>query len=124
MFIEINPEYIKNDDIHLKKRWFRDAENGCDLLVWQDDEQNVVKFQFWKDEALIEWTAKKGLRTGKVDPATGGFKNYHASFYRYHFNFDQKIVENVKQLINGIMTNDDSEDVFGKVVSELSDIGS
>jgi len=124
MFIEINPEYIKNDDNHLTKRWFRDAENGCDLLVWLNEEHNIVKFQFWKDEALIEWTLKNGLKTGRVDPATGGFKNYQASFYRYHFNFDQKIVENVKQLINGIMMDGDSEDVFNRVVSELSDMGS
>ena len=124
MFIEIDPKYIKNDDEHLNKRWFRDAKSGCDLLVWQNENGEIVKFQFWKDEALIEWNQGKGLKTGKIDPATGGFKNYQASFYRYHFDFDKKIVKNVKNLINGIMGEGEAQDVFNRVVTELNDIGS
>ena len=124
MFIEIDPKYIKNDDEHLNKRWFRDAKSGCDLLVWQNENGEIVKSQFWKDEALIEWNQGKGLKTGKIDPATGGFKNYQASFYRYHFDFDKKIVKNVKNLINGIMGEGEDQDVFNRVVTELNDIGS
>jgi hypothetical protein len=123
MFTEINPKYIKKDDSHHKKRWFRDAQSGCDLFVWLDEKAQVVKFQFWREDALIEWTAESGLKTGKIDPATGGFKHYHASFYRYHFDFDTKIVHNVRNLIGGLLGNDESKEIFNLVVDELKGIG-
>ena len=123
MFAEIDPQYIKNDNLPFDKRWFRNAKDGCDLFIWQDDKADVVKFQFWKEDALIEWTEENGLKTGKIDPSTGSFKHYHASFYRYHFNFDKKIVQNVKDLINGLTGSVESEDTFERVVNELKGIG-
>ncbi len=123
MFTEIDPQYIKNDDNDLRKRWFRDDKSGCDLLIWVNKDRQIVKFQFWKDEALIEWNIDKGLKTGKIDPATGGFKNYQASFYRYHFDFDKKIVQNVKNLINGVMAEGESQEIFNHIVLELNNLG-
>ena len=122
MFLEINKDLLKQTDINLEKRWFRDVDRECDLFIWQNDDNKIVRFQFWMDESLLEWNENKGYKTGKLDQNTGAFRSYQAPLFRYHSNSDNEILTTVSQLIKGNLDQDEAEDVFDSVYDELAKI--
>lgn len=73
-FYEVNSSYIMQKKPSKKTRWFKDDDS--DLFIWEDENNNIESFQFtleptiFRDieaEVIVEWTRKKGLRTGKVN---------------------------------------------------------
>jgi hypothetical protein len=100
MFHEIDPELIKQPGSFSKKRWFRDADAECDLFLWQDDADQLQRFQFWYHDALIEWDHITGIRTGHIDAISGSFIHYQSVFFRLHHNLDQEIIQGVRDLLN------------------------
>lgn len=122
MFVEIDKELLKQTDINLEKRWFRDVDRECDLFTWQNKENKIVRFQFWMDESLLEWNSDKGFKTGKLDQNTGAFRSYQAPMFRYHSNSDNEILTTVSQLIKGDLNQDEAEDIFDSVYDELTKI--
>ena len=106
MFYEIDTELIKQTDKLGNKRWFRNADAECDLLVWEDKSGNVCKFQFWHDDALVEWEKNIGLRTGHVDKSSGAFQHYQSKLYRLHEDSDQDILAYVNELLNHAAISD------------------
>jgi len=104
MFYEIDAELIKQTDKLKNKRWFRNADAECDLLVWEDKRGNVCKFQFWHDDALVEWDKDIGLRTGHVDKSSGAFQHYQSKLYRLHENSDEDLLNYVRELLNHVST--------------------
>lgn len=119
MFVEIDKELLKQTDSDLEKRWFRDVDRECDLFTWQNEQNKVMRFQFWMDESLIEWQSEKGFKTGKLDQNTGAFRSYQAPMFHYHSNSDNEIISTVSHLIKGDLDQDEAEDVFDSVYDEL-----
>jgi len=99
MFFEIDPELLKQTDPQLNKRWFRDAGTECDLLVWEDQESEIARFQFWHQDALIEWDKSSGIKTGHVDRSSGSFTHYQSDLYRMHGGMNNDIVDFVTDLL-------------------------
>jgi hypothetical protein len=99
MFQEINPDLIKQSSYNSRKRWFRDAETECDLFLWQDEDRKLKRFQFWYQDALVEWDRDTGIRTGHVDAVSGSFVHYQSRLFRLHRNLDQEIISGVKELM-------------------------
>jgi len=99
MFQEINPDLIKQPAASSRKRWFRDAEIDCDLFLWQDEGGKLRRFQFWYQDALVEWNQDTGVRTGHVDAINGSFVHYQSKLFRLHHNMDQDIMRGVKDLL-------------------------
>lgn len=121
MFREVNKGYLKitEEDRELDKRWFRDAERECDIFVWQNPRETIVRFQFWYHESLLEWDQVKGIKTGKVDATTGAFRSYQTPIFRYHSSFDQEILDNIQQLINGEIREELPNDIFDSLLLDL-----
>jgi hypothetical protein len=99
MFYEIDPELIKQEDQQHKKRWFRDSEAECDLLVWQDIQGIIKRIQFWYYDALLQWDAKQGMKTGLINRSSGAFMHYHSEIYRLHEKFDEEIISTIKRIL-------------------------
>jgi hypothetical protein len=106
MFYEIDPQLIKTSDNAVKKRWFRDELGEYDLFVWEDKDGKINKFQFWYQEALLEWSQKSGYKTGTMDPKSGAFINYQSDLYRFHKDLDKDII----LLVKNVMTQAVSEE--------------
>jgi hypothetical protein len=119
MFFEIDPELLKQTDLPLYKRWFRNAAAECDLLIWENEFRDIERFQFWHQEALLEWQNKSGIRTGYVDKSSGAFTHYQSDLYRMHQNLDNEIIDYVQNLVEH---NKSAEDVLSKIFLILSDI--
>ena len=119
MFVEIDKELLKQTDSNLEKRWFRDVDRECDLFTWQNDENKVIRFQFWMDESLLEWHREQGFKTGKLDQNTGAFRSYQAPLFRYHSNSDNEILTTVSHLLKGDLDQNEAEDIFDSVYDEL-----
>jgi hypothetical protein len=100
MFQEIDPLLIKQPGPYSKKRWFRDAETECDLFLWQDESDRLQRFQFWYQDAVIEWNTSSGIRTGHIDVLSGSFVYYQSKTYRLHQNLDQEILRGVMELLD------------------------
>ena len=120
MFFEIDPDLLKQTDAELNKRWFRDAESECDLLVWEGSEGNLNRFQFWYQDALLEWHTEQGVKTGHVDRSSGAFTHYQSELYRLHHGLDKEILAYVTSII-GKKTNQE-ENIFIKIFEILDDI--
>ena len=99
MFIEIDSDLIKQDDEQHQKRWFRDSEAECDLLVWHDAQGDINRIQFWYYDALLQWDANQGVKTGMVNRSSGSFEHYHSELYRLHEEFDEEIISTIKSII-------------------------
>jgi hypothetical protein len=122
MFHEIDPELIKQSGPYSRKRWFRDAEAECDLFLWQDERNKLVRFQFRYQNALIEWDHQKGIRTGHIDVLSGSFVHYQSKLFRLHQNLDAEIIQGVQHLLND--QNDNLQDEMNsirKVLYEIAD---
>jgi hypothetical protein len=113
MFQEINPDLIKQSADTSKKRWFRDAESECDLFLWQDQEGKLKRFQFWYQEAVVEWDRDTGIRTGHMDNLSGSFVHYQSRLFRLHRNLDQDIIQGVKELLQ------DKKDLLETEMTEI-----
>ena len=120
MFSEINQEYLKPVDGYEQKRWFRDAETDCDLLVWQTPEGNVEKFQFWHEDALVEWDPDRGIRTGHVDKSSGAFMHYQSELYRFHTDENQDVIGVVNEILQNNQVRDD--DILNQITMILYEI--
>jgi hypothetical protein len=99
MFFEIDPDLIKKSDDEPYRRWFRDSEAACDLIIWEDKNHVIERFQFWHEDALIEWKSGEGLKTGVVDQTSGAFTHYQTRLYRIHHHFDDKALSLVHDLL-------------------------
>ncbi len=119
MFFEIDQDILKSTDQSLIKRWFRDSESDCDLMVWEDAEQNIERFQFWSVDALLEWNKSGGIKTGHVDKSNGVFTHYQSELYRLHNDLNTQIVEFV---INLVKNRKSEQHVLNKIYLILSEI--
>ena len=99
MFFEIDPALIKKSADEPSRRWFRDSEAACDLIIWEDEDHRIERFQFWHEDALIEWKSGEGLKTGIVDQASGAFTHYQTQIYRLHQQFDAQVLGTVNDLL-------------------------
>ena len=66
------------------KLWYRDPENHFDVFVWLNERKNIVRFQFWYEDYLIEWNLGGHYRTGQLDSESVSFQSYQAPSYLYH----------------------------------------
>ena len=99
MFLEIDQSLLKPARDGSKKRWFRDTPEECDLFVWEDEEGNVRRFQFWYQDALIKWDLERGIRTGRIDAKSGAFVNYQSDLYRLHSDIDDDLLDTVHLML-------------------------
>jgi hypothetical protein len=106
MFFEIDPELIKQEDEQQTKRWFRDSDAECDMLVWLDMTGAISRIQFWYYDALLQWDAQQGVKTGLVNRSSGAFMHYHSDLYRLHEKFDEEIISTIKRIIIRELTED------------------
>ena len=120
MFFEIDPDLIKKTENESRRRWFRDSEAACDLFIWENADQKIERFQFWHEDALVEWKAGKGLRTGHVDQSSGSFTHYQTQLYRIHHHFDNELLSLVNDLMH--QKNAEHEDAFTQVKQILFEI--
>lgn len=65
---------VRQDGSELHLRWFTCLE--CDLYIWQNEESEIIRFQFYfnkqTDEQMIEWKEAAGFWTGRVDEGDSG----------------------------------------------------
>ena len=122
MFFEIDPDLLKQEDQPLTKRWFRDPVTGCDLLVWGDDICELKRFQFWHQQALLEWNRDGGIKTGYVNAANGAFRHYQSELYRLHRDLDSEILAFVTDLIHKNISQEG--ELISKIFLILNDISS
>jgi hypothetical protein len=120
MFFEIDPDLLKQVDQPLIKRWYRDSGAECDLLVWGDEKNEIKRFQFWHQDALLEWNSASGIKTGHVDKASGSFTHYQSDLYRMHHNLDTEILNFVSNLVQNHASS--QEDLINKIFLILNDI--
>ena len=106
MFFEIDLELIKQEDEGQTKRWFRDSDAECDLLVWEDLKGIINRIQFWYYDALLQWDAQQGVKTGMVNRSSGAFMHYHSDLYRFHEKFDEEVIATIKHIIDRKMSED------------------
>jgi hypothetical protein len=116
MFYEIDPELIKQVEDAQEKRWFRDAEAECDLLVWLSENNEISRFQFWHYDALVEWDSLNGLKTGLVNKDSGAFTHYQSQLYRLHQDIDEEILSAVKNILIQKVDEDD------RILSQIKNI--
>jgi hypothetical protein len=100
MFLEIDPKLMKTHEGSQKKRWFRDSEDGCDLFVWEDDQGEIKCFQFWYQDALVEWDRESGIKTGSIDNKSGAFVNLQSDIYQIDEDINLEILDAVKDILN------------------------
>ena len=100
MFLEIDPKLIKTYQDSQKRRWFRDSEDGCDLFIWEDDKGQIKCFQFWYQDALVEWDRESGVKTGSIDDKSGAFVNIQSDIYQMDQNINKEILHAVKDILN------------------------
>ena len=120
MFYEIDPSLIKSSNPELRKRWYRDYENECDLFVWQDQNSKIHSFQFWYKDALLQWEEDKGIKTGKIDERSGAFMSLQSDLFRMHQETNTEIVNTVYNLL-GNKDNVDL-DIIDNIRNVLYDI--
>ena len=64
----------RQDAPSLHKSWFNDRE--CDLFVWRNHGEEIVRFQFCYgkpvDEHVAEWSVEDGLTHMRVDDGERG----------------------------------------------------
>lgn len=120
MFFEIDSDLLKQVDLPLKKRWFRDAAAECELLVWEDEVNEIKRFQFWHQDALLEWNWDSGIKTGHVDKSSGSFTHYQSDLYRMHQGLDVEILTFVTHLIKNKTSQEG--DLINKIFLILDDI--
>jgi len=119
VFVEINKDLLKKTESDLEKRWFRDADRNCDLFLWQNTGKEVMRFQFWVEDTLLEWNAASGFKTGRLDQHSGAFTNYQAPIFRYHQRLDEDILNSIEHLLQGDLDKADDLAVFDTVLEQL-----
>jgi len=120
MFFEIDPDLIKKTENETSRRWFRDSEAACDLIIWENEEGHIRRFQFWHDDALIEWKDGDGLKTGIVDQTSGAFTHYQTQLYRMHQHFDDDVLALVTGLLH--QKNVEEDDTLIRIKQILFEI--
>lgn len=53
------------DGVELISRWFHSG-NDCDLMVWLDGENELVRFQFNISGQIVDWNRLAGFKTGLI----------------------------------------------------------
>ncbi len=53
------------DVIEIVSRWFH-SSNDCDLMVWLDGDNLLVRFQFNISGQIVDWNKHSGFRTGLI----------------------------------------------------------
>lgn len=53
------------DGVELISRWFHSG-NDCDLMVWLDGENQLVRFQFNISGQIVDWNKLAGFKTGLI----------------------------------------------------------
>ncbi len=97
MFQEIDPSFLKERDGN--KSWFRDAENNCELFIWKNNVHQIVRFQFWHEDYLVEWNIETGFKSGRLDPEVGAFRSYQSPSFRYHHHFESDLISKMEKLL-------------------------
>ncbi len=110
MFQEINPSFFKERDKN--KSWFRDAENNCELFIWRNGQNQIIRFQLWYEDALIEWDLRNGFKSGILDPEVGAFRSYQSPSYRYHTHFVSGLISKIKTILNSNAENKSVQDAL------------
>jgi len=103
MFTQIDHNLLK--DPQHNKSWYRDSENGCDLFVWLDKHDQVIHFQLWHEEFLVEWELRRGLKTGQLDSSEGSFHNLQAASYHYHRTYLSEPLKKILQFVEPLHNN-------------------
>lgn len=123
MFVEVDHKLLKQSSgkPNSIKRWFRDADRDCDIFIWQNDSKEIIRFQFWLKEYLLEWNQRRKFKTGKLDSDIKGFKSYQSPTYKYHSNPDTIIIHSVFNIISDPGGGDLPKAVREKVVRIIQD---
>ncbi len=53
------------DGIEIVSRWYH-SSNDCDLMVWLDGDNLLVRFQFNISGQIVDWNKHSGFRTGLI----------------------------------------------------------
>lgn len=53
------------DGVEIVSRWFH-STNDCDLMVWLDGDNLLVRFQFNISGQIVDWNKHSGFRTGLI----------------------------------------------------------
>jgi len=53
------------DGVEIVSRWFH-SSNDCDLMVWLDGDNLLVRFQFNISGQIVDWNKHSGFRTGLI----------------------------------------------------------
>ncbi len=104
MFTQIDKNLLKNPLEN--KSWFRDSENGCDLFIWLDEYGQIIHFQLWHEDFLVEWELNSGIKTGQLDSSEGSFHNLQSPSYHYHQTYLSEPVKKIRQFIEPAHTNE------------------
>ncbi len=53
------------DGIEIVSRWYH-SPRDCDLMVWLDSENELIRFQFNISGQVVDWNRATGFRTGLI----------------------------------------------------------
>jgi hypothetical protein len=53
------------DGIEIVSRWYH-SPRDCDLMVWLDSENELIRFQFNISGQVVDWNRANGFRTGVI----------------------------------------------------------
>ncbi len=53
------------DGIEIVSRWYHSV-GDCDLMVWLDSENELIRFQFNISGQVVDWNRANGFRTGLI----------------------------------------------------------
>jgi hypothetical protein len=53
------------DGIEIVSRWYH-SPRDCDLMVWLDKENELIRFQFNISGQVVDWNRANGFRTGLI----------------------------------------------------------
>ncbi len=105
MFHEIDQKLLETEQENNRKLWFRDSESECDLFVWENEKCEIISFQFWHKNTLLQWDSNIGIRTGEIDQKNGGFTNFQSNTFSYHRIIDKQVFNSIMLLLKNNSNN-------------------
>ena len=97
------------DGIEIVSRWYH-SPRDCDLMVWLDKENELIRFQFNISGQVVDWNRANGFRTGliveieSIDSAGRAQDRTTAETIRY----DQQIALSAVKLAQAVFLAADS----------------
>ncbi len=119
MFIKIKPDVLKEQEAG--KSWYRDGDNECDLFLWQDETGRLKRFQFWRQNKLLEWDEQNGYKSGNLEIEHGSFKNYQSPSYYYHTEYNKSFAVEMMEFLEEQQVPEEEQNLFSYILRKMQE---